>query len=52
MSKFSGIIIVRPILCKRKLMVREVDFLAQDDMKRKWQLQDRDLGTMLLELIL
>lgn len=44
--------IVRPILYTRKLMVREVDYLAQDGMKRKWQLQDRDLGTLVLELIL
>lgn len=27
--------IVRPILYTRKLMVREVDYLAQDGMKRK-----------------
>lgn len=43
---------VRPISHMRKLLVREVDYLAHDDMKRKWQLQHMDPGTLVLEFIL
>lgn len=33
----------------RRLMVREVEYVAQDHIKRKWQIQDVDPGTLVWE---